>query len=370
MLTMALDYPNDFGRDIAHLRLSIQGIQPPGFERVDEAVGWLGAMQSQEYAQAKWSIGLRVTDCDESAVDTALAEGSVLRTHVLRPTWHYVRPEDIRWMQQATSHRVRSMLASYDRALELDEELYVRATEVIERSVEGERHRTRPELAEALAAAGIAAKGQLLGHIVMRAELDAVLCSGIPRGKQVTYALVAERAPGAKRLGREEALAELTHRYFRSHGPATEKDFRWWASLTAVEARRGLQMVAPQLESGEHEGRIYWWAEGSAVWPTREAGVAHLMQAYDEFVVGYSESRGALDVDRAAGAVPGGTPLYHVIILDGQAVGRWRRQPRSKDVKYQIQLMRPLTSWQRESVYQAVHRHAAFSGVAAEVEES
>lgn len=367
---MALDHPNDGARDIANLRLSIQGIQPPRFERVEEAVGWLGAMQSQEYAQAKWSIGSRVIDCDEAAVDRTIAEGSVLRTHVLRPTWHYVRPEDIRWMQQATSHRVRSMMTSYDRALELDEELYARATEVIERSVEGGRHRTRPELGEALAAAGIVAKGQRLGHIVMRAELDAVICSGVPRGKQITYALVAERAPGAKRLGREEAQAELSLRYFRSHGPATEKDFRWWASLTAVEARRGMQMAAPQLESWEHGGRTYWWAPEVAVRPTREDGVAHLMQAYDEFVVGYSESRGVLDIDGAAGAVPGGTPLYHVIILDGQVVGRWRRQPRRKEVKYQIQLVRPLTSSQRQSVYKAVHRYAAFGGASAEVEET
>lgn len=324
-------------------------------------MGWLGAVQSQEYWYAKWSVGQRVAGCDEVAMDRALAEGTILRTHVLRPTWHHVLPEDILWMQHATAHRVRRMMAAYDRALELDEGEYVRAKEVIAAAVAGGRHHTRSKLAEKLAEVGIEAKGQRLAHLVMRAELDGVICSGVPRGKQITYALVEERAPRARELDAEEALAELTLRYFSGHGPATEKDFRWWASLTAGEARRGMEMVAGQLERWQQGERTYWWIPThSARTSTPEAGTAHLLQAYDEYVVGYSESRGTMDVAGIAGAAPG--PLLHVLVFDGQVIARWRRRPGRGDPVIEIAFVRAVGSEERKAVHEAVGRFSTFYG--------
>src|SRR5690606_13611253 len=124
-----------------------------------------------EYWYAKRSVGQRIEVSDEEAIDRALAEGTILRTHVLRPTWHFVLPEDILWMQRATAHRVRRTMAPYDRALALDERVYARASEVIAAALAGGRHRTRSELAERLPEAGIEARGQRLAHLVMRSEL-------------------------------------------------------------------------------------------------------------------------------------------------------------------------------------------------------
>jgi hypothetical protein len=352
---------------IARRRLRTQGIGGGDFRSPAEVVGWLGAVQAQEYAVAKWSIGQRSSGVDEAAVDRALERGDLLRTHVLRPTWHFVLPSDIRWMLAVTAPRVRTMMLSYDRKLELDDVLYARTNEIIARAVEGGRHRTRRELAEALAEAGIQAAGQRLGHIVMRAELDAVVCSGVPRGAQQTYALLSERAPGARTLAPDEALAELTRRYFTSHAPATVRDFRWWSSLTAAQAKRGIEMVAGELERVEAGERIYWQAPDEPAAPARMPR-AHLLQGYDEYIVGYTESRDVLDIAGAARSAPGAIPFYHAVVVEGQVVGHWRRQVARGEMTIEARLLRPLGERDRRAVEAAVGRYARFTGLPARLE--
>ena len=143
---------------------------------------------------------------------------------MLRPTWHFVTPEDICWLLTATAPRIRALNAYMNRQLELDDALLLRSNVAIAKALQGGQQLTRAELGTALAEAGIVATGMRLGYIVHCAELDAIVCSGARRGKQFTYALLDERAPKAKRLDHNEALAELTLRYFSSHGPATVKD--------------------------------------------------------------------------------------------------------------------------------------------------
>jgi hypothetical protein len=352
---------------IARRRLRTQGIGGGRFASAGEVVGWLGAVQAQEYAVAKWSIGQRATGVDEAAVDRALERGDLLRTHVLRPTWHFVLPRDIRWMLAATAPRVRAMMLSYDRKLELDEALYARTNDVIARAVDGGRHRTRRELAEALARAGIPASGQRLGHIMLRAELDAVVCSGVPRGAQQTYALLSERTPDAVALAPDEALAELTRRYFTSHGPATVRDFRWWSSLTAAEAKCGLELVGSALERVTAGERTYWQAPGEPPAAARTPR-AHLLQSYDEYIVGYTESRDVLDIAGAARATPGMIPFSHAILVEGQVVGHWRRQVARGEMTIEARLLRPLGERDRTAVEAAVGRYARFTGLPARLD--
>src|SRR5690606_21939499 len=135
-----------------------------------------------------------------------------------------------------------------------------RSRDVIERALDEGEHLTRAELGDALRAEGLPSSGQALAHLVMHAELDAAVCSGAPRGRQQTYALVAERAPEARRLDRDEALAELALRYFTSRGPATVKDFRWWSSLTAADAARAIELTGDRLERRRIGDLSYWFA--------------------------------------------------------------------------------------------------------------
>jgi hypothetical protein len=212
--------------EIAHQRLHNQLISRQTFEKAGDVVGWLGAVQAQDYAAAKWAVGQRVQEATDVAIDRAFADGAILRTHVMRPTWHFVTPADIRWMLQLTAPRVNALNASYYRQRALDDDIFKRSNAILAKALQGGKQLTRTELASVLQQAGIATGDLLrLTYLMIRAELDGVLCSGARRGKQFTYALLDEQAPQAKSLERDEALAELTRRYFTSHGPATLQDF-------------------------------------------------------------------------------------------------------------------------------------------------
>jgi hypothetical protein len=205
-------------RSVILRRLAAQRLTADPFDAPAQAVGWLGAIQAQEYAEAKWSIGQRVRDCTDADVETAFARGQILRTHVLRPTWHFVTPQDLRWMLALTAPRVQAVNRYAYRRFELGEALLARSLDVLAAALAGRQPLTRPELAEALARSGIDVQGLRLGYVLMHAELEALICSGPRRGRQHTYALLADRCADAPALGRDEALAELTLRYFRSPG--------------------------------------------------------------------------------------------------------------------------------------------------------
>ena len=209
---------------------------------------------------AKWSVGQRTSGFDDAGMQRAIDEGRILRTHVLRPTWHFVAATDILWIQALTAPRVHAFNASYYRGHGLDDQHAARAAKAFTEVLRGGNHLTRKELSAALAKVGIDATGNRLAYIVMRAELDGLIANGAMRGKQHTYALISERAPDAVTMEPDEALAELTRRYFTSHGPATVKDFSWWSSLTATQIRRGLELVGSALVSEKVDRHTFWYA--------------------------------------------------------------------------------------------------------------
>src|SRR6266568_4837740 len=242
--------------NIAHQRLHNQFIAQQAFEKADDVVRWLGAVQAQDYAAAKWALGLRMQNSTDDLIEQAFTDGTILRTHVMRPTWHFVLPADIRWMLALTAPRVLATIAYYDRTLELDDAVFSQSNAVLAKALQGGKQLTRAELFSELQQAGIATDNlQRIGHILMHAELDGIICSGARRGKQFSYALLDERAPQARTLDCEEALAEFARRYFTSRGPATLQDFVWWSGLTVADARAGLEMVKPQLVHAVVDGQ-------------------------------------------------------------------------------------------------------------------
>ncbi|MBA2457948.1 MAG: winged helix DNA-binding domain-containing protein, partial [Gemmatimonadales bacterium] len=223
--------------DLLRQRLYTQRLSGPPLERPEDVVRLLGAVQSQDYPGAKWSLGQRVRNGTDAAVDEAFSSGRILRTHILRPTWHFVAPDDIRWMLQLSAPRVQALNAHRYRQLELDQALLRRSAALFARALESGNHLTRTELAAVLSRGRIAAAGARLAHAVMHAELEGVICSGALRGKRHTYALLEERASLARILARDEAVAELTHRFFSGHGPATPAHCAWWSGLRAADVR-------------------------------------------------------------------------------------------------------------------------------------
>ena len=230
-----------------------------------EVVSSLGAVQAQDYSGARWALGLRTNGLTDARAEKAFDDGTILRTHVLRPTWHFVAPADIRWMLALTGPRVMTRMAPYNRLLELDRAAFEKSRRALERTLRDGRHLTRAELGTALERGGITARGPRLAHLAMDAELQGIICSGPRRGAQFTYALVEERAAPAPVLTRDEALAELTRRYFTSHGPASIRDFVWWSGLTTPDARLGLAMLGSDVCDEVIDGVTCWSLPASQV---------------------------------------------------------------------------------------------------------
>jgi hypothetical protein len=341
-------------------RLRHQHLTGPRLRAPADVVRHLGAVQSQEFAVAKWSLGQRCAARDDPTVQRAVDDGAVLRTHALRPTWHFVAPADLVWIQQLTGPRVHVLNRYHYRRLGIDGPLAARAAQVICEAL-SERHLTRPELGAALAAGGIEASGIRLGYLVMYLELEALIVSGRMRGKGHTYALVSERAPDARRLEPDAALAELTRRYFASHGPATAKDFSWWSSLTLAQISRGLDLVGDELVPVDVDGLTCWHAPGRAPAPG-DAPSVQVLQAYDELGVAYTESRRFGNVAGLDLGAPANT-LIHLLALEGQLIGFWRRFVRRDGLEAQVSPARPLSAAERAAVDAAFAEYAGFAGV-------
>lgn len=345
--------------EIAHRRLHNEHISEARFTKPDEVVGWLGAVQAQDYAGAKWAVGQRTQGMTDAVVEQAFTDGALLRTHLLRPTWHFVTPADIRWLLMLTAPRVHTLNAYMNHKLELDDALFLRSNAALAKALEGGQQLTRSELAWVLGQAGIVAEGMRLGYIVHRAELDAIVCSGARRGKQFTYALLDERAPQAKVLDRDEALAELIRRYFTSHGPATLQDFVWWSSLTIADARKGVEMVESQLISTVVGDQTLWFSPSTP--PAKErAPQAYLLPNYDEYI-SYADRSAVFDAQFANKFNPRENIVFsHMIVIDGQILGTWQRRFKKGAVIIERNSFRPLTPAEDAAVVAAAHRYAKF----------
>ena len=116
--------------DIVTRRLTTQRLAGEPFGSATDAMRWFGPVQSQDYAAGKWALGMRVLGATDAALDRLFDSGAILRTHVMRPTWHFVLPADIRWIQELTSGRVMASLAGRHRQLELDSRTIGRAIEL------------------------------------------------------------------------------------------------------------------------------------------------------------------------------------------------------------------------------------------------
>jgi hypothetical protein len=250
--------------DLARWRLRTQHLVPPYAVSAREAVGSLLAVQAENPSQAAWAVASRTQNPDQADLAALLDGGAVLRTHVLRPTWHFVRAEDIGWLLDLTGPRVRRVTGQQLHVAHgLEERSIDQALAAVAQVLASRGQLTRAQLADELRERGIRGSGQMLMILLAHAELGELICSGRVAVGEHTYALMEERVPAPRRLGRTEALAELALRYFTGHGPATERDLAYWATLTVTDVRAGLLQVRDQLDSFQHDGRTFWHSPGA-----------------------------------------------------------------------------------------------------------
>jgi hypothetical protein len=350
--------------DLFERRLMNQGLVRSRWRTPVEIVSALGAVQAQDYPGARWALGMRAPQLRDSDVELAFDAGAILRTHVMRPTWHFVAPADIRWLLALTGPRVRRAMAYYQRQHDVDAKIVKRSLTVFERALRGGRVATRGELSAALQRAGIDATGQRLAHLVMEAELDALVCSGPRVGKQFTYALVEERVPPAPALDREAALVELVRRYFTSHGPATIRDFVWWSGLTVHDTKAGLALAGEALERGEIDGFECWSAPASTRTSTsrrRPSPEVYLLSNYDEIGIAYKD-RGFVPSLARPASLRDSYAFPHQLMIDGALVGAWQRAPSARGLNIDVLPYRTLTRPERSAIGAVAERYAHFLG--------
>ncbi len=349
--------------DICQQRLANQQLIQQTLEKPSEVVRVLGAVQAQDYPVAKWGVAQRARNPTDVTVEKEITEGAILRTHVLRPTWHFVAPADIRWMLALTAPRVRAILAHYDRDLGVDEAELRRSRAVLTKALQGGRQLTRAELSTALKRARIRTENtQRLARLIMHAELDGLICNGPRRGKHFTYALLEERVPPAKVLGRDAALFELAKRYFSTRGPATVEDFAWWSGLTKADARTGLHAAESELEHEIIEGRGYWFPTPTS--RKTKSLVARLLPNYDEYFIGLKDRSAMLSTLRTSGREAGVSFFGgHLITINGQVVGGWRRTSKGQTTIVELKLLTKLGDAERRAVARELRRFAEFLGL-------
>lgn len=346
--------------EIALHRLHSQRISQTRFKKASDVVEWLGAVQAQDYASAKWALGLRLQGATDDGIDQAFADGSILRTHILRPTWHFVTPADIRWMLMLTAPRVHAANAFMYRKLELDNKTFSRSNATLAKALRGGKQLTRDELRVVLQRTGIATDDRLrLTYIMVFAELAGVVCSGARRGKQFTYALLEERAPHTRTLERDEALATIARRYFVSRGPATILDFAKWSGLTVNDARLGLEAIKAQLRNEVVDGKAYWFSKARSS-AKHLSPTAYLLPIYDEYISGYKDRSAIGGVETGARLQAMGNDLSYIIVIDGQIVGTWKRTLRRDAVVIETNLFRQLTKVENRAVSLAAQRYGDF----------
>ena len=345
--------------DITKQRLIAQQLSGTSLNTATEMVRWFGAVQAQEYAQTKWGMGLRLPHLSDASIENEIMKGAILRTHLLRPTWHFVTAEDISWLLQLTAPRVEAINAFMYRKLELDTAIFYKCNRIILKILNDGKHLTRDEINTAFKKNKIEANGLRLSYIMMHAELEGVVCSGKRRGNQFTYTLLEEIIDKSKTCNKEEALAELAKRYFQSRGPATVRDFATWSGLTIKECLRAIEMQRSNLEKLVFENNDHYFLPAQKQAKKTMPGI-QLLPIYDEYIMGYKDRSAILEFKNTS--APAHPFYFDCMIIDkGQIIGTWKRTIGQKQVELYYHLFTPFTQKQEKAFNNSIKRFGRFN---------
>ncbi len=350
--------------DIPRLRLYNQYISRASFRNPADVVGWLGAVQAQDYLGALWALGLRMAEAAEKDVEKAITDRTIVRTWPMRRTLHFVAAADVRWMLELLTPRIIAASAKRSVLVGLDEKVFARSRKLFVRALEGGKQLQREAMYRVLETAGIATSDYRGLHILARLAQEGLLCFAAREGKQPTFALLDEWVPAARSLPRDEALAELARRYFTSHGPATVQDFVWWSGLTTTDAKAGIEMAKSHLVHEKIDGQAYWLASSMPARPSAKAAspIAYLLPPYDEYTVAYKDRSAVLDPLHNKLVNTGNGVFSPIIVVDGQVVGMWKRAVKKAAVEITLTPFTTINKTAMRAVAAAANRYSEFLG--------
>lgn len=346
--------------DISAIRLINQQIAGSQFEKVQDLVAWMGAMQAQDFNMLKWAVGVRLPESTNQSFLEAFNKGDVIRTHLLRPTLHLVSANDFFWMLELTSPHLKTMLRSRLRELELTEPILNKSKSIIEKILGNGNFLTREEIMTQLENSGISTSGQRAPHILMDCELDGMICSGPLKGNKQTYSLAEERVPVKNLLSREESLFELAKRYFTSHGPASLHDFVWWSGLPVRDARKALEMIKPEFASIESESQIYWFSEKTIDDKITIHDFAFIVPAFDEFIISYRDRSDAMLAEHHKKAISNNGIFRPTVVINGKVAGLWKKIAKKNSIVVEYDFFRKVSKLEMKLIAKAELRYLQF----------
>ncbi len=346
-------------------RLATQRLTSPPAPDPTAVVRLLTCVQAQDAPLARYSLGLRCAAEHDPDILAAQTAGTIVRTHILRPTWHFVAAEDLRWIQQVTAATVEAALASRHRQLGLSPQIVADSLAALAELLANRNHLTWREIGDQLEQRGLPGPGPQLGHVLLLAELRALVCSGPPRQHEHTYALVDEVIAPGPTLERADAVRELVRRYIAGHGPASIEDLQRWSPLPESEVLTALADLDDQLESARIDERTLWFDPAAPARPGgRPRRRAFLLPTFDEAYLSYRQ----VTFPRAAGHPLGTTPHSvaeaggGVIVCDLRDVGWWKRQVTGDEMTVSLALASDITPDQRDEAMAAAEHLATFAG--------
>jgi len=345
---------------ISKTRLISQKIASPEFKTPSEIVSWMGAMQAQDYPMAKWAIGSRLAETSDNIIESSYNNGEILRIHLLRPTWHFVSADDIYWMLQLSASKIKSSLRSRHTQLELSDPIIAKTTKIIEKALLKETYLTRDELADEFSKASIRTNENRLSHILFCAEMDGIICSGPLKKNKLTYALLQERVPHKKEFSRDESLAELAKRYYRSRCPATLADFIWWSNLSVADARKAVQLIKDDFHTESIGSSVYWVSNSDN--PMTRKNSVYLLPAYDEFLISYRDRSSSLSEVNNKRTVSDNGIFYPIIVINGLVAGTWKRSTLKNRVNVSVVLFQPPDESTIKKIAKKVNAFGRFLG--------
>ena len=342
-------------------RLINQQIAANHFQTPGEVVKWLGAIQAQDYLGALWAVGCRLKGMKQANIEKAITDKTIIRTWPMRGTLHFVPPEDAKWMLQLLTPRVIARAASEYRKSGLDKKVFTKSKDVFLKALEGGKILSRKEMYEALEKAKIDTAGTRGLHILGVLAQEGLICFGPRVGKQQGFVLLEEWIPNSKTVNGDEALTELSLRYFTGHGPATMQDFAWWSGLTITEAKKAIGLVKKILVEVKLNGQSYWMKEGPLT-RTRASGI-YLLPAFDEYLVGYKDRSAALESLHLRKVFTINGIFNPVVIINGKIAAVWKRNLAKNEVVVQLEAFQSFTLAQKEGIRKAAKKYSTFIGL-------
>lgn len=348
-------------KEISHHRLAAQKLLETNPSSPQEIVHHLGAMQAQDYAMAKWAIGSRC-QANEAAIEEAINSAKIIRTHILRPTWHFVSAEDIYWMLDLSAPQVKRFTASAAKKYGYEAKKLDHITIQIEKLLSGNNHLTREEIMQELNIKKTSSEDFLSAAIMMNAELDGLVCNGKMKGKQITYALLEERVSKPKtNLTKEEALAKLALRYFESHGPATLLDFSWWSGFSPTSCKLAINAIELQLNFVEIENQMYWFKTTiSDADNLRE--IIHFLPAFDEILISYKTREASILLEHQSKAFTNNGIFKPIILENSKVIGTWKRTIKKDHAKIETQFFNETESSKKQIIFEGIKAFENYLG--------